>query len=227
VVDEDITKGKKRRGTRTTVHHRTRHERIVITEDLNAPVHPSQALADLAHQGQMCEEPDMGKATGNPVAPVGGQSYSEARVSAPLTAGRAAPSTGDHGVGAGRRAEIAVGHDTMRQHQAPTGFDQVLSRLRTVAGDNAYGDKDITYMPGEVALRMFDAAGQAGNYHGMQQVNPSPQRPDWHQSRGSATMPNGSHGLSNPGSHAAPAAVKASDAREILRRHMFPGSGAR
>lgn len=37
--------------------------------------------------------------------------------------------------------------------------DAVLANLRTVNGDKQNGDRDVTYRPGEVALRMFDARG--------------------------------------------------------------------
>jgi hypothetical protein len=156
--------------------------------------------------------------------PYSGSDYADARTSAPLTAGHQAPSTGDHGAGQGRGSHIAAHHPDLKQSN--TSFSDVLARLRTVAGDNAYGDKDITYTAGEVALRQFDAAGQAGHYHNMQPVNPSPMRPDWHTARNSATAPNGSHALGNPASRP-PQAMKASEARDMLRRHMFPGSGAR
>jgi len=155
--------------------------------------------------------------------PYGGDGHNAGRLSAPLTDGHAASSPGDHGVGQGRSSFIAAHHPDLRQSN--TSFDDVLARLRTVNGDNANGDRDITYTPGEVALRMFDAAGQAGHYHGMGPVNPSPERQDWHQHRGSAVPPNGTHSLSDPRSHAAPQAMKASEAREMIKRHMFPSGG--
>ena len=161
----------------------------------------------------------------NHVDPYTGAEHASNRVSAPLDdLGHASPSTGDHGVGQGRSSFIAAHHPDLRQ--SSTSFDDVLARLRTVNGDNANGDRDITHTPGEVALRMFDAAGQAGHYHGMGPVNPSPERPDWHQHRDSATPPNGSHSLADPGSHAgAPGRMKNSDRLELMKQHLFPGSG--
>ena len=67
-----------------------------------------------------------------------------------------------------------------------TSFDSVLATLRTVRGDRTAAEIGLAgfAQAGEVTVRQFDAAGQAGHYHDMQPVNPSPQRPDWHQARG-------------------------------------------
>jgi hypothetical protein len=59
----------------------------------------------------------------------------------------------------------------------------------------------------------------------MQPVNPSPQRPDWHPARGSATSPNGSHSTGNPLGNA-PMSAKASDRRAIMKDYLF-GPGRR
>ncbi len=172
--------------------------------------------------------PDLGdsaaKAAGNPHNP-GGRSVTD-RISPPLTAGHQAPSTGDHGADPmnvpGPRS-IAFGHQDMRQ--SSTSFNDVIARLRTVNGAGN-GDRDITYTAGEVGLNLFNARGQAGAYPGMQPVGHSPERPDWHQSRGSATPPSGSHGLADVRSHAAPMAAKSnSELRADFKRMLFPGSG--
>jgi len=149
------------------------------------------------------------------------QEYASRRVSEPLTAGRGATATDDHGVGQGRNPGLAAHHGDLRQ-SSPAAFDAV-SRLMTVFGDNAYGDRDITMTTGQVALSMFNAAGRAGTYDGMGPAARTPVRPADHIAQGSATPPNGGHGLADPQSHAV--AMKASDRREIMRRHMFPGSG--
>lgn len=163
------------------------------------------------------------KAMFNTPAPYGDTDYAGHRVSAPITEGHASPSTGDHGVGQGRGSHIAAHHPDLRQSN--TSFDSVLATLRTVRGDRTAAEIGLAGFAeaGEVTVRQFDAAGQAGHYHDMQPVNPSPQRPDWHQARGSATSPNGGHSLASPQSNAV--AMKASDAREIMKQHLFPGSG--
>jgi hypothetical protein len=231
VAEDGIEKSKKRpkSGTRMRVTH-TRH---VVYENLNQPSHPPTPDPDpVTSEVDERAVPDAAKAiaaAGNPVASPGGRSLTEARVSPPLTAGHQAPSSGDHGAAfadpmPGPRA-LALGHPDLRQ--SSTSFDTMLAKQRTVNGDNANGDRGVTYTAGEVALNLFNARGQAGQYRGMGPVGHSPDRPDWHQARGSATPPNGTHGLSDPGSHAAPQAMKGSEAREVMRRALFGGNGAR
>jgi hypothetical protein len=157
--------------------------------------------------------------------PYGGAGYAEGRTSAPLTEGHASPSTGDHGVGQGRSSFLAAHHPDLKQSN--TSFDQVITRLQTVNGDGN-GDRSTTYTAGEVGLRMFNAAGQAGHYHDMAPVDPSPQRPDWHTARNSATPPNGSHSTGRPLGNAPMAAKSGSEQLEVMKQTMrFPGRGAR
>jgi hypothetical protein len=141
--------------------------------------------------------------------------------SGPVEQGHPSCSTGDHQSGQGRNPGLAARHADLAQSN--TRFSDVLARLRTAAGDNTYGDRSITYTAGEVGLSLFDAAAQSGRFDGMQQVNWAPSHPADHQSRQSPVPPNGPHGM-QPLSRA-PQSMKASEAREILRRHMFPGSG--
>ena len=169
------------------------------------------------------------KSSGNPAPHPSGGSWTD-RLSPSRVTGQAAPSTGDHNAAAfsdpmnqpGPRA-LALGHPDLRQSN--TNFNDVIARLRTVNGDDQNGDRSVTYTAGEVGLSLFNARGAAGAYPGMQPVGHSPQRDDWHQARGSATPPNGPHGAGNPASRPPLSGMKSSEAREIMRRHMFPGSG--
>ncbi|HEV2932560.1 MAG TPA: hypothetical protein VGY96_05460 [Streptosporangiaceae bacterium] len=75
---------------------------------------------------------------------------------------------------------------------------------------------------GAVALASFDAANQASaSYDGMMPVNHNPVRPDYHQSRGSATAGNGSHS-SGSQANAVSTAVsgKGRSALEIMKAEM-------
>ena len=91
MADEDITKGKKKRRRTATVH---------FYENMNKPVRArSESLAELRRdEAEESATPDVGKGTiGNPVPPSPGSRPVTDRVSPPLIAGHAAPSTGDHG----------------------------------------------------------------------------------------------------------------------------------
>jgi hypothetical protein len=220
----DVEKAKKKRRRTATVH---------FYENMNKPARArSETLAELHRDdAEGVAEPDETKGTMGNVPPGRGQSLSDARVSPPVTAGHQASSTGDHGAAMasdpmcvpGPR-ELAWQHPDLRQQSV--SFNDVIARLRTVNGDDQNGDRSITYRAGEVGLSLFNARGAAGAYPGMQPVGHIPQRPDWHQSRGSATPPNGSHSTVNP-SRPPTQAMKASEARAMLKAHMFPGSGAR
>jgi hypothetical protein len=185
-VSEDITKGKKK-GKRGKFS-----ERIVYHVDaghINDHLTPQHAAAQ-GHQDVMAA--DCGKgSTGNPVAnvhsPTG--SYAEDRVSEPLSAGHAAYSPEDHGVGAGRLADIAIGHPGRNLRQSSTQVSP-LAVLSTVNGDNEHHDRDITHAPGSATVARFNAAGEAGSYGGMQMPGGNPLRPDWHQHRDSAVPAN-------------------------------------
>jgi hypothetical protein len=92
---------------------------------------------------------------------------------------------------------LAWGHPDLRQSN--TDFSRVLSRLSTVRGnvmdlgvspDTAGGFSHA----GEVALHHFDAADQAGRFHGRLLGKPvaDPMRPDYHQAP-SGSGSNGTH----------------------------------
>jgi hypothetical protein len=174
-----------------------------------------------------CAAPDTGKAVtpaGNPFSYPGGRNPVD-RVSPPLTAGHQAPSSGDHGaqvdpMNVSGPRELAFRHPDLRNG---TTSQFPLMSMRTAAGDNQAGDRDFTYVAGQVGLSRLDAAGATG----MRSApgNPSSRLLDY-GARNSATPSNGTHGLGNPVSRS-PAAMKSSEAREVLKRHMFPRSGAR
>lgn len=122
-----------------------------------------------------------------------GMRLSESRA----TPAHAATSTGDHSPGSGRNPGVAVHHLDLRQ--STTGVS-ALTTLSTVNGDNGAGDagdRDIIFANGTANVSRFNAAGEAGSFGGMQMPGGNPSRPADHQSRGSATPANGSHGLGN------------------------------
>jgi hypothetical protein len=80
------------------------------------------------------------------------------RLSEPLTAGHQAPSTGDHGVGAGRPPGIAVGHLDLRQSRVTV---TPLATLSTAEGRGA-ADGSLGFEHGQAQLSRFDAAGATG-----------------------------------------------------------------
>ena len=135
-------------------------------------------------------------AIGNPVA---SPDFNRMRLSEPLAAGHAAYSNQDHGVGAGRNPDLAVGVNGRNIQQGRTESYRT-DHLTTVNGDVNAGDtsRNVTYMQGRVSVQHLDLAGAAGRFDGMQDVSHSPQRPDWHQERTSATPDNGSHSLNHP-----------------------------
>jgi hypothetical protein len=161
---------------------------------------------------------------GNPHQP-GGRSPADARVSPSRVVGGQAPSTGDHGASAdpmrpvGPR-ELAWRHPDVRQSNV--SFNDVVARLRTAPPEDA--SRAITYCPGEVALSLFNARGQAGSYPGMQPVGHAPQRPDYGPARQSGTPPNGSHSTANA-NRPPTQAMKGSEALSIMKAHLFGGSG--
>ena len=125
------------------------------------------------------------------------------------------------------RNALAMGHPDLRQSN--TNFSDVLANMRTARGNivdlgvNEHTPGGFSHA-GEVALRLFDAAGQAGQYSfdsnasHAQRTFPSanPLRPDYHQSRGSATPANGSHSLGNATS-APRQSMKGSEALSIMK----------
>jgi hypothetical protein len=244
VADEDISKGKKR-GTRMTVHHRS--ERIVRYVNENKPRVSSESFSDphfaadddddltpahseaRAGNAAACADADLDKATGNPVPPPHDSRTAFDRVSPPIEAGHQSPSSGDHG--AGRFADpmnvpgpkrLALGHDDMR---LGTTRPAPLFSMRSNADDFPADLRGLSSgVP--IALDRLDANAAAGLGGPLDPAaNPVSRRMD-HQSRGSATPANGPHGM-QPLSRA-PMSVKATPRREaldILKRHMFPGSG--
>jgi len=172
---------------------------------------PAHAAASAQNRAMM--EADCDKSsTGNPHQ---GSDYNADRVSEPLTAGQQAPSTGDHGVGAGRNPEIAAHHLDLRQsvvRYTPLG-------TLTTHNDPGNGDRGIIYPPGTVAVSRLDAAAAAGASGPLlPSGHPSMHGSD-HIARNSATPQNGTHSLANPTSHAAPMAVKSQF--ELVREAMF------
>lgn len=227
-MTEEITaKGRKRaRKPRSDVHFHFHGD-----GDGDTPLH----AASRSHETELARPDTAGKAAGNPnPGNPYPNTYSADRVSAPLTAGRANPSSGDHGVGQGRNADIAVGHpddrradsmvgmSIMRQHQVPGKPADLIARLRTVAGDDN-GDRGITYYAGEVALQSFDAASQASaRYRDMQRVNHSPERPAAHTTP--IGQDNGPHVPSGNVVSRPPMSAKSvsnAEAREIMRAALF------
>jgi hypothetical protein len=182
---------------------RTRRTATVhFYENLGKPARSrSEALAEIRRdEAEECAAPDAVKGTmGNPVDPM-------------------APS--------GPKA-LALGHPDMRQG---TTRPMPLLGMRSNA-DEFPADLRGMSSGVPVALSRLDAASAAGMpaFRAEPYGNPV-SRPLDHSARNSATPPDGGHSLADPRSHAAPMAAKAmtgSEARAALKRHMFPGSGAR
>jgi len=150
-----------------------------------------------------------------------GRDYNRDRVSEPLSAGHASPAVGDHGVGQGRNAEIAAHHPDLQQGSTrPAPW----FATRTAEGDNQYGDRSITHVAGQVGVSFLDLRGAASPAPEalLPAANPAARRMD-HIARDSATPPTPGHPLTDPQSHAAPAAVKGARlgghaAMEMLRQ---------
>jgi hypothetical protein len=159
-------------------------------------------------EGAMGEQAraDAAKATGNPYS---GAVDPDDRLSEPLTAGHQAPSTGDHGVGAGRSSEIAYNHPSLRQGSTTIKPWQTL-RLQ----HQSRPDAEIVWGVGRVDVQQIHT-GEAGDFTSQPSGNPNV-RPLPHSARNSATQPNGGHGLGNVTSHAV--AAKAESNLDIMRR---------
>lgn len=153
------------------------------------------------------------------------------RLSPSRVTGQASPSTGDHNTGVDPMAvpgarELAFRHPASRT-PAGTTMDLgthtpfPLMTMRTVQGDNQYGDRDITYTAGQVGISRLDAAGATGLH--APAGNPV-SRPLDHIAQNAATPPNGGHSLAGPQSRA-PQAMKNSELRAEFKRMLFPGSG--
>jgi hypothetical protein len=199
VNEPSIEKGKKRR---------RRSARAYVNVDRLSPDEIRDRLAAVADYFPPDDDDDAaarGKAIAAAGIPGGLPDYAAERVSESLGAGHAAPSPGDHGRGQGRAAEVAFNHPDLRQSNV--SFGDVIARLRTQRGDAldppgrdpgaGNGMGGFAYA-GQVALRAFDAAAEAGAYRGMNPRDSNPVRPDYHPARGSGTPPNGSHSTAGP-----------------------------
>lgn len=163
---------------------------------------------------------------GNPYDHPGGRSPFD-RVSPSRAVGQQAASTGDHGAVAdpmnvpGPR-ELAFRHPDLRQGSTSVNPMATLRTREAMDGTGAWSPFNV----GRVGLSRLDAAGATGATGVDAPAGNPVSRWGDHQSRGSATPPNGSHSLSSPQSNAV--AMKASEARDVMKRTMrFPGSGAR
>lgn len=152
-------------------------------------------------------------AIGNPVA---SPDFNAMRLSEPLTAGHAATSVYDHGVGAGRNPGVAVHHLDLQQSSP------VVRSLTTVSshnGDDDHHDRAITHPTGSVNVNRLDFAGQAGRFGGLNLPAGNPGHPADHQHRESATADNGSHSLNHPQSNYMPSMKSSLDImRETMRK---------
>jgi hypothetical protein len=139
-------------------------------------------------EGAMGEQAraDAAKATGNPYS---GAVDPDDRLSEPLTAGHQAPSTGDHGVGAGRSSEIAYNHPDLRQGSTTIKPWQTL-RLR----NQDRPDAELIWGAGRVDVQQLHT-GEAGDFTSQPSGNPG-MRSLPHIARDSATASNGGHSTS-------------------------------
>lgn len=155
-----------------------------------------------------------------------GVDYNRERLSAPVATGQAATSPGAHYSSFDRPsgAGLAAGHQDLRQSN--TSFESVLTTLRTQRGDRIAAEAGLGGFKeqAQVSPRFFDAASAAGQYTGMQNVNPDPYRPADHQSRDSATSRNGSHSVANPASTPRPS-MKSESALDLMKRTMRVANG--
>jgi hypothetical protein len=160
-----------------------------------------------------------------------GPNYSAHRLSEPLTASHQSPSAADHGVGQGRNQAIAEHHPDLRQS---TTASAPWYGMRTAEGDNQYGDRSITHVPGQVNVSFLDLRQAAPASSALlPSGNPVARRAD--HSAPSSPASNGVHSmgdLRDPASHAAPAAVKGAPvggrvAMEMLRQVVRDAMGPR
>jgi hypothetical protein len=135
--------------------------------------------------------------------------------------GHAADSAANAGQRESSRA-LAWKHPDLRQGVTEPGhFATVTANNDHFVGQVAFGGMD---GPTRVTVTQLDAAGAAGTYTNMQDFDDRPQNaiaPD-HQSRGSATPPNGSHNTNTPATRPRPA-MKGSDALAIMKEHLANG----
>ena len=108
--------------------------------------------------------------------------------------------------------ELAFRHPDLRQGSTAIVPWQALS---TRNPDKPEGD--LIFGRGRVNVDQLHQA-ETQRFTSQPSGNPNLRNYSPHSARGSATGPNGGHSLSSPQSNA----VKSSEAREILKRHMFP-----
>lgn len=152
-------------------------------------------------------------AYGNPAAV---RDYNADRVSEPLTAGHAAPSTGDHGVGAGRNPEIAAHHPSLRQGGSTTF--PLLNNVQLAHGNTFFGQVGFSE-PARVNVTRLDTGGHDTQFTSQPGGNPASRAGD-HQHRDSATPPNGTHTPGNP-CRPPTQAMKSGDALDIMKKALF------
>ena len=180
---EDITKGKKKR------------KKARRAEDYPTPQH---AAAEGFNDDAMRKGMNSLNIVDN--------SYDADRLSEPLTRGHQSPSTGDHGRNAGRNADVAHGHDSLRQ----SSMDVEMFARRTqnpvtfvgqAAFHSAFSDTDAPPGAdgGRVTVQRLNVRDEAGSYSGMDPVSyhPGDGSRDYGQHRTSATADNGSHNSSS------------------------------
>jgi hypothetical protein len=165
--------------------------------------------------------------SGNPVR---GAVNPDARVSAPYTEGRQAPSSGDHNVGQGRNADLAHGHageTRPRDYSNP-----ILNMLKDhVSASSSYspsrGVMGYEYEQAADVSRLDanDTGWSRGSYAGMGNVPDTYQRPSDSIARNSPTARDASALLSN-GVQSNAVSLKAQSRQEqlaIMKEHMWTG----
>lgn len=218
-MTEDVTKGKKNgKGKRSRFSERIVYHVNAGHINDHHPT-PGHAQAD-GYQREMAR-PDCDKAaTGNPVdnahSPTG--SYTDDRLSEPLTAGHASPSTGDHGAGQGRNSDVALGHEDLRQSRPGlVPFAAMRSNPANFVGQAAFGALD---GPSVVHVDVMPAAERAGlpGFRAAPSGNPLLAN-GYRPARGSGTPASGGHDLTNVTSHAV--ASKGKTNLEIMKEALF------
>lgn len=201
----DISKARKGKGKGKKIREKIVYH--VNAGHINDHLTPQHAAAQ-GHQDVM--EADCGKA----IEPALNNVSRDFRLSEPIAEGHAAYSTGDHGVGAGRSREIAMGHPDMRQGSTSVTPWTAL-RLR----NQDRPDAEIVFGRGRVAIQQLDPGDADGpRLAGMASGNPAMHTGVPHSARNSATPPtwgpaNDSLGPQQATSHA----VKGMSPLEIMR----------
>lgn len=155
------------------------------------------------------------KALANPVAHPHSRSgsYVTDRESAPLSEGRAANSPGNPRSNFDRASGAAEAWRMPEMRQSTTVLP--WQTLRSVNGDNEFGDRDITRPPGTVSVQQLQVQ-HPEEFTSQPSGNASARRRD-HPSRQSATPPNGSHIVSGNVQSTA-VSCKSESPLEIMRK---------